>query len=107
MVGPAHVNTSILKTDARVDYARWSTDSRMEQAVAAVLPYIRAYLQPQVLITQGETFEDQFFLRAMRTAKDHEMPTIALPRAARDLMWMADLDSHALQSTRRAPKFVI
>jgi 26S proteasome regulatory subunit N1 len=25
------------------------------------------------------------------------MPTIALPRAARDLMWMAALDSHALQ----------
>ncbi|KAL4761822.1 armadillo-type protein [Aspergillus foveolatus] len=83
--------------DACVDYARWSTDSRMEQAVAAVLPYIRAYLRPQVLITQGETFEDQFFLRAMRTAKDHGMPTIALPRAARDLMWMAALDSHALQ----------
>ncbi|KAL4750307.1 hypothetical protein BDW72DRAFT_204058 [Aspergillus terricola var. indicus] len=83
--------------DARVDYARWSTDSRMEQAVAAVLPYIRAYLRPQVLITQGGTFEDQFFLRAMRTAKDHGMTNIALPRAARDLMWMAALDSHALQ----------
>ncbi|KAL4821325.1 armadillo-type protein [Aspergillus spinulosporus] len=83
--------------DARVDYARWSTDSRMEQAVAAVLPYIQAYLRPQVLITQGEIFEDQFFLRAMRTAKDHGMPTITLPRAARDLMWMATLDSHALQ----------
>ncbi|KAL4741982.1 armadillo-type protein [Aspergillus similis] len=83
--------------DARVDHARWSTDSRMEQAVAAVLPYIRAYLRPQVLITHGEMFEDQFFLRAMRTAKDHGMPTIALPRAARDLMWVAALDSHALQ----------
>ncbi|KAL6238631.1 hypothetical protein BDW75DRAFT_227860 [Aspergillus navahoensis] len=83
--------------DARVDYARWSTDGRMEQAVTAVLPYVRAYLRPQVLITQGEAFEDQFFLRAMRTAEELGMAHIALPRAARDLMWMAALDSHALQ----------
>ncbi|KAL5051871.1 hypothetical protein BDW71DRAFT_1664 [Aspergillus fruticulosus] len=69
----------------------------MEQAVAAVLPYVRAYLRPQILITQGETFEDQFFLRAVRTAQDHGMAYIALPRVARDLIWMAALGSHALQ----------
>ncbi|KAL4987707.1 hypothetical protein BDW68DRAFT_187807 [Aspergillus falconensis] len=88
--------------NARVDYGRWSTDGRMEQAVAAVLPYVRAYLRPQILITQGETFEDQFFLRAVRTAQDHGMAYIALPRVARDLIWMAALGSHALQKPESA-----
>ncbi|RDW62941.1 uncharacterized protein DSM5745_10052 [Aspergillus mulundensis] len=84
--------------DARVDYARWSTDGRMERAVAAVLPYVQAYLRPRVLITQGEPLEEQFFLRAMRKAQEYGLSHIILPRAARDLMWIAALDSHALQN---------
>ncbi|KAL2829937.1 armadillo-type protein [Aspergillus cavernicola] len=84
--------------DARADYAQWSTDARMEQAVAAVLPYIQAYLRPQLIITQGESWEDTFFLRGIRKSRDLGIPHIALPHAARDLMWIAALDSKALQT---------
>ncbi|KAL2864672.1 proteasome regulatory particle base subunit RPN1 [Aspergillus lucknowensis] len=84
--------------DARVDYGRWSTDARMEHAVAVVLPYIQAYLRPEILITQGDSWEDPFFMRGIQKAKELGIPHIKLPHAARDLMWLAALDSNALRS---------
>jgi hypothetical protein len=83
--------------DARVDYARWSTDARMEEAVAAVLPYIQTYLKPQVLVTQGDSWEDSYFLRGLQKARNLGVPHIKLTHAARDLMWLASLDSTALR----------
>ncbi|KAI9376354.1 hypothetical protein BJX61DRAFT_392098 [Aspergillus egyptiacus] len=85
-------------TDARVDYAPWSTDARMERAIVTVLPYVQTYLRPRVIITQAESVEDQFFSKSIQTTRDLGIPHIALPRAARDLMWMATLDSNALQT---------
>lgn len=70
----------------------------MEQAVAAVLPYVQEYLRPQVIITHGESLEDQFFSRGIRRTRDLGMAHIVLPHAARELMWMASLDSNALRS---------
>ncbi|KAL4784933.1 armadillo-type protein [Aspergillus varians] len=92
------VNCPVHWHDARVDYAQWSTDGRMEQAIVTALPYIQAYLRPQVFITQGELLEEQFFLQGMRKTIDLGISHIALPRAARELMWMAALDSHALRT---------
>ncbi|PYI11166.1 hypothetical protein BO78DRAFT_359717 [Aspergillus sclerotiicarbonarius CBS 121057] len=85
--------------DARPDYAQWSTDSRMERAVVAGLGYVRAYLHPRVILTQGESWEDPFLSRGVRS-EAHEMGIshVALPNAARDLMWMSTLDSSALQA---------
>lgn len=74
----------------------------MEQAVATALPYIKAYLRPQVLITQGELLEDPFFTRGVRESQSLGISHIALPRAARELMWMATIDGHALRSKYRA-----
>lgn len=92
------VNCPINWHDARPEYAQYSTDGRMEQAVATTLPYIKAYLRPQVLITQGELLEDLFFTRGIRESQNLGISHIALPRAARELMWMATLDGHALRN---------
>ncbi|PYH96280.1 hypothetical protein BO71DRAFT_482156 [Aspergillus ellipticus CBS 707.79] len=84
--------------DARPDYAPWSTDARMERAVAASLSYIRSYLLPQVILTQGESWEDPYFWRGIQSKiSDIGVPHVALPSAARDLMWMSTLDSSALR----------
>ncbi|KAL3472107.1 hypothetical protein BJX99DRAFT_11714 [Aspergillus californicus] len=79
-------NCPVYWHDARAYYAPWSTDSRMEQAVAAVLPYIQEYLRPQVIITHGESLENQFFSRGIRRTSGLEMAHILLPHAARELM---------------------
>ncbi|KAL2821636.1 armadillo-type protein [Aspergillus granulosus] len=84
--------------DARVDYARWSTDARMEGAISAVLPYIQIHLRPQVIITQGESREDSFFLRGLQKTRDLGIPHVKLPHVARDLMWLAALDSNSLRA---------
>ena len=70
----------------------------MERAVVAGLAYVRAYLLPRVILTQGESWEDPFLWLGIRSGV-HEMGIahVALPSAARDLMWMSTLDSSALQ----------
>jgi 26S proteasome regulatory subunit N1 len=69
----------------------------MEEAIAAVLPYIQTYLNPQVIVTQGDSWEDSYFLRGLQNARDLGIPHIKLTHAARDLMWLAALDSTALR----------
>ncbi|GKZ18102.1 hypothetical protein AbraIFM66951_004670 [Aspergillus brasiliensis] len=85
--------------DARPDYAQWSTDARMQRAVVAGLTYVRSYLLPQVILTQGESMEERFFWRGVQNWADESgVPHVSLPSAARDLMWMSTLDSGALQA---------
>ncbi|GLA80524.1 hypothetical protein AtubIFM56815_001348 [Aspergillus tubingensis] len=85
--------------DARPDYAQWSTDARMERAVAAGLTYVRSYLLPQIILTQGEQMEEIFFWRGVQGWADESgVPHVSLPSTARDLMWMSTLDSGALQA---------
>ncbi|KNG85345.1 hypothetical protein ANOM_006324 [Aspergillus nomiae NRRL 13137] len=85
--------------DGRVDYAQWSTDARMERAVAAGLVYVQAYLSPQAVITQGESLEEVFFLQGIeKKARELSTTHIVLPTAARDVMWMSSLDSQSLQA---------
>ena len=85
-------------TDARPDYAQWSTDGRMERAVAVGLKYVYAYNRPQVIITHGESLEQPFFLRGSRSmSREFGIPHITLPSVARNLMWISTLDTHALR----------
>ncbi|KAE8165337.1 hypothetical protein BDV40DRAFT_258625 [Aspergillus tamarii] len=85
--------------DSRVDYAQWSTDARMERAVASGLTYVHAYLSPQAVITQGESSEEVFFLQGIeKKARELGTAHIVLPTAARDIMWMSSLDSRSLQA---------
>lgn len=88
----------ILMTDARPDYAQWSTDGRMERAVAVGLKYVHAYIRPQVIITHGESLEQPFFLKGSRSmSREFGIPHIILPSVARNLMWISTLDAHALR----------
>ncbi|KAH2054794.1 hypothetical protein KXW51_002847 [Aspergillus fumigatus] len=84
--------------DSRPDYAQWSTETRMERAVTAGLDYVHVYTRAQVLITQGESWEDRFFTEGVqRKISKSELTQIALPTAARNIMWMSMLDSDALK----------
>lgn len=90
--------SNAVTADARPDYAQWSTDARMERAVSTGLKYVYAYVRPNVIITQGESLEDPFFLRGSQgVSRDFEVPRITLPSASRNLMWMSTLDSSALR----------
>lgn len=70
----------------------------MERAVTAGLDYVHVYTRAQVLITQGESWEDRFFTEGVqRKISKSELTQIALPTAARNIMWMSMLDSDALK----------
>lgn len=93
--GDCHINWH----DGRADYAQWSTDARMERAIVSGLSYVQAFLSPRAIITQGNSLEEAFFLHGVeRGTQDLWVTHIALPTAARDLMWMSFLDSHSLQA---------
>ncbi|GIJ86108.1 hypothetical protein Asppvi_004981 [Aspergillus pseudoviridinutans] len=96
--GIKEVDCPIVWHDSRPDYAQWSTEARMERAVTAGLDYVHFYTRPQVLITQGESWEDRFFTEGVRTKiSKSEITHIALPTAARNIMWISMLDSDALK----------
>jgi len=70
----------------------------MERAVTAGLNYVHSYTRSQVLITQGESWEDRFFTEGVRKKiSKSEVTHIALPTAARNIMWISMLDSDALK----------
>jgi hypothetical protein len=59
---------------------------------------LQAFIGPEVIITQGQDWEEPFFwngVEAHKTASD--IPHIALPAPSINLMWMAHIDSTALQ----------
>ncbi|KAJ5496806.1 hypothetical protein N7463_008793 [Penicillium fimorum] len=85
--------------DARPDYAPKSTDDRMKQSVIGGLQNIQTYISPEVIITQGQGWEDSFFWDGVEVySREDGIPHVALSTASRDLMWIASLDSEALQS---------
>ncbi|KAJ5492302.1 hypothetical protein N7453_010399 [Penicillium expansum] len=85
--------------DARPDYAPKSTDGRMKRSVIGGLQNIQIYLSPEVIITQGQGWEDSFFWDGVEVySQENGIPHLALSTASRDLMWIASLDSEALRS---------
>lgn len=75
-----------------------STDARMKRSVRDGLQILWAYIRPEVIISQGKSWEDSFFWEGVEAhCRDSRTPHIALPAASKDLMWMAYLDSAALQ----------
>lgn len=91
----------LILLDARPDYSRWSSDSRMEMSVSAGLKHIQTYIEPRVIITGHVSREDGFFIRAVRAkALDIGISLIELPLdATENLMWLARLDSGSLAGT--------
>lgn len=86
--------------DGRPDYAPWSTDRRMQKAVMTGLVYVQAIIHPSAIITQREDWEDAFFWNAVtQWSQETGVSHVTLPTAARDIMWMSDLDGSALGGT--------
>ncbi|KAJ5893554.1 hypothetical protein N7495_005245 [Penicillium taxi] len=85
--------------DGRPDFAAQSTNSRIERSVASALGFLHTYIAPEVIITQQPSWEDNFFWSGLAAHKRYTgTQHIALPTASRDLMWIASIDSTALQS---------
>ncbi|KAI2723621.1 hypothetical protein CBS147310_743 [Penicillium roqueforti] len=85
--------------DARPDYAPKSTDDRMKRSVIGGLQNIKAYISPELIITQGRDWEDSFFWDGVEVfSRERDVPHVALSSDSRNLMWIASLDSQALRS---------
>lgn len=84
--------------DARPDYARWSSDSRMENSVRAGIGHVDKFVMPQALIVDFAGREDMFFMKAVRKrALEMGKSLIELPSdAAEHMMWITRLDSGSL-----------
>ncbi|OJD12777.1 hypothetical protein AJ78_06675 [Emergomyces pasteurianus Ep9510] len=83
--------------DARPDYARWSTDSRMESSVMTGFSHINTILRPSLVITHGDRYDETFLWKAVKDkAARAGVPHIRLPARAADFPWMAILDSSSL-----------
>lgn len=76
----------------------------MERSVVGGLRLFQAYIRPEVIITQGRSLEDDFFLKGVQThSRENGTPHIGLTSAAKDLLWIAFLDSTALQCKKTSP----
>lgn len=70
----------------------------MERSVVGGLRLLQAYIRPEVIITQGRSLEDDFFLKGVQThSRENGTPHMGLTSSAKDLLWIAFLDSTALQ----------
>lgn len=70
----------------------------MRRSVIGGLQNIQTYISPEVLITQGQGWEDSFFWDGVEAySRENGIPHVALSTASRDLMWIASLDSEALR----------
>ena len=76
-----------------------SSDLRMHVSVAAALGHIHRFIEPRAVLLDNSGREGNTFLQAMREkSEDLSIPLIELPyNAAKDLMWIARLDSGSLR----------
>ncbi|KAJ5690293.1 hypothetical protein N7462_004685 [Penicillium macrosclerotiorum] len=84
--------------DSRPDRAPESSHARMERSVAGGLEILQSYILPEVIITQSQEWENSFFWNGVNAHKwKFGTPHIALPTASINVMWIALVDSTALQ----------
>lgn len=82
----------------RPNAAPISTNARMERSVKEGLDYVQSHISPEVIITQGKSWEDSFFWDGVEAhIRGSSTPHIALSSASIDLLWIALLDSTALR----------
>lgn len=86
--------------DARSDYSEYSTDSRLEAAVAGAMKHINDYMRPRAIIVDHHSAEDASFIRAMtRKSKDLWHPMIEIPaNRHEEFLWISQLDSGSLSN---------
>ncbi|KAK0722178.1 hypothetical protein B0T26DRAFT_644426 [Lasiosphaeria miniovina] len=88
----------IIFHDARVDHSASSADTRLGTAVTRAFFHIHSYMHPQVVIVDGSSLEENFFLEGVRVqVPDMEVPLIELDAdAPTQLSWITKLDSASL-----------
>jgi hypothetical protein len=101
-----------LSPDSRPDFAPQSTDTRMQRSVLGGLEFIHVYLRPAAIITQGKSWEDPFFWNGVIDyATESGTAHIGLSAASTHLMWIASVDSSALQGIKSSrsypPQFLL
>ncbi|KAI9694156.1 MAG: hypothetical protein M1822_003427 [Bathelium mastoideum] len=86
--------------DARPDYSKWSSDTRMSASVSAALNHINSYMHPQVIFIDASDDEDGYFSKAVTTKGNSlEISIIPIPDGKlEDFLWAARLDSGSLSA---------
>ncbi|KAL8731616.1 MAG: hypothetical protein Q9166_003304 [cf. Caloplaca sp. 2 TL-2023] len=76
----------------------------MEVSVSAALGHIQTFMHPQVVITDDQSREDGFFIKAIRSkANELGKGVIELPTdASENMMWITRLDSGSLAAWQTA-----
>lgn len=76
--------------------------------MAAGLQIIATYIGPEVIITQGQDWENSFFWNGVEVfSRQDDTPHIALSTASRNIMWIALLDSTALGCKTACPSLYV
>lgn len=87
----------LIKVDARPDFGRWSTDSRMQRSVKYGLMHLSRVFDIQAVISyDGEREEDFLVSRVADFTNAMKIPHISLSGRSLDFIWLARLDAHAL-----------
>jgi len=86
--------------DARCDHSEYSTDRRVEYAIAGAMKHINDYIHPQAIIMDDSIVEDEIFTRVMRgRSQGLGRPLIEIPAGRYEqFMWITRLDSGSLAS---------
>lgn len=74
----------------------------MERAVLIGLIRLQDLVHPHVVITQGELWEDAFLWKGVTEwVQGTGVSHLALPTAARNVLWISSLDSSSLKGGER------
>ncbi|OQO05679.1 hypothetical protein B0A48_09772 [Cryoendolithus antarcticus] len=86
--------------DARADYSEYSSELRLEIAVAGAMKHVNDFMHPQAIIMDDSVVEEPAFTRAMRAkGKALGRPVIEIPKAGYErFLWITRLDAGSLGS---------
>ncbi|KAK6434196.1 hypothetical protein LTR95_009625 [Oleoguttula sp. CCFEE 5521] len=86
--------------DARADYSEYSSELRLEIAVAGAMKHVNDFMHPQAIIMDDSAVEEPAFTRAMRAkGKASGRPVIEIPKDGYEwFLWITRLDAGSLGS---------
>ncbi|KAK6431326.1 hypothetical protein LTR95_012509 [Oleoguttula sp. CCFEE 5521] len=86
--------------DARADYSEYSSELRLEIAVAGAMKHVNDFMHPQAIITDDSAVEEAAFTKAMRAkGKALRRPVIEIPKDGYErFLWLTRLDAGSLGS---------
>ena len=88
---------SLIRIDARPDFALQSTDFRMEVSCSAAFNHINSYMHPRATLIDASGREEAYFLKGVNDrAISLRTTIIELPENTDSLVWITLLDSISL-----------